>query len=138
MSITLTGDFRALARFANSLENADRVMPKISATVAEEMRNMTLTSFASNAGPNDVMWQGRKSGGGSKLLVKTGAMRGSLKASNSRTTATIAYGTGYAQFHNTGTSRMVQRLLVPKGTIPPKWIAAFNTVVADALEEILG
>lgn len=139
MRLTVSGDFVSLEAFADKLARAgDEAIPHIAREVATEMENLSAEGFRKQADPYGAKWAPRKSGGGGAILVQTGAMRGSLHSSASGNTASVGYGTGYATYHQNGTSRMVARKLVPdRGKLPPAWVDAIEGVVEDVLDELL-
>lgn len=118
--------------------NPQPILADISRNLAEESINLVREGFAEQADPSGAGWAARKSGGGSAILVRTGAMRNSwhVTASSSRGFR-IASGVGYSSFHQDGTSRMPSRKMVPDGDIPAKWLSRFNSVAREILDEHL-
>jgi phage gpG-like protein len=62
---------------------------------------------------------------GPKLLIRSGRMRASLGAAASGRTARVTMPTWYARFHQEGTVKMRQRMILPDSDrgLPDKWDA---------------
>jgi phage gpG-like protein len=142
MGFRLIGNHAQLDKWINQLSNASSaVMRKISAAMAEESITLVAQGFRKKQDPNGGAWAPRKSGGGGRaLLVDTGALRNSFHTKGvSSKGFTVASGVAYSEFHQSGTSRMVARKMVPGANeIPARWAQAYDDVVEDILDEELG
>jgi phage gpG-like protein len=86
----------------------------------------------------------RKRGAGKKekqrnLLVLTGAMRKSVNVKSSASEFTVGFGQKYAKYHQEGTKKMLQRMLVPtddKG-LPDEWEKEFISVAEEVFESFI-
>lgn len=78
--------------------------------------------------PYGAGWTPKKDGGASTLR-DTGALEASRSWSSSSSSARVGYGAAYAQFHQTGTSKMVQRRLVPDEGLPGSWKSELDRLV---------
>lgn len=99
--------------------------------------------YSREADPYGRSWAprvGGKNDDGHPLLNKSGALKSSLSVSvNDDGSLDISYDDPKATYHQKGTSRMPQRLLVPSAKdIPPEWRTAFNKVYADKLNRLFG
>lgn len=137
MGITVSQDFDDLERLISALDDPGAILDDIGASLAEETISLVREGFAKSADPYGSSWAARKSGGGSRILVRTGAMRNSFNVRRGdRTGFGVAASVGYATFHQRGTSRMVPRKMVPnQGDIPPTWRARFDEVAEEVIEE---
>lgn len=107
----------------NADELAARILLKkikFEGMMAEEeklLRETTEDNFAKQCDPDDVPWAAHapttKNQGA--ILTLTGAMRGSIGSGHSEDVAFATIGTGYAGFHQSGTSKMPQRRVIGIG-----------------------
>jgi len=115
-------------------------MREISAALAEESITLVSEGFRGQKDPYGGRWKGRKSGGGSALLVQTGALRSSFHTSSvSASGFTISSGVAYSVFHQSGTKSMPARMMLPKeNDVPGPWEQAFDEVAEEVLEDHFG
>jgi phage gpG-like protein len=112
-----------------------RTLTIISQNLAEEAIDLVKQGFAAEKDPFGNPWAPLKSRQG-KILQDTARLknsftRGAANAAGFRFGSNVAYGT----FHQTGTSRMPKRAMVPDGSdLPDAWTNAFQ----ETVEEILG
>lgn len=97
-----------------------RTLRKPVAESGRYMRDETKNNFSSQSDPDGAAWAGlrpstlkQKKGG--RILTRSGALAGSVRLRSGGLTATVSVGTSYAQYHQNGTSKMVQRKVIGIG-----------------------
>lgn len=142
MGITVSSDFADLDRLVSALDNPGAIMDDIGASLAEETIALVREGFAKSADPYGAAWAPRKTSqnAGSRLLVKTAAMRNSFNTTHgNRNGFGVRAGVGYATFHQRGTSAMVARKTLPDpGDIPALWRVRFDDVAQEVIEMHVG
>ncbi len=133
--IRVKADLRALRRYQRKLKVSPQLLKRIGTHVAEELLGLVQEGFRKEANPYGQRWAKKKRDDGRSILVgKTARLRrGWHTESVSRGTITIAPSVSYADFHQTGTSRMVDRKMVPDDQLPKTW----ERVIEEAASEIL-
>ena len=151
--MALTGDFHRLARLRQQLEAISRggLQKQCATAFANETVKLMVDEFNQQRDPYGKPWAPRKRPpdwairafglmqDDHRLLDKSGKMIDSLRAkplANGNVKVTMR---PYAQFHQTGTDKMVARKLVPDDAMDlgPIWGRAFNRVADDILRGML-
>lgn len=112
------------------------LMAKIGALVVEQ----TTARFSSKTDPDGAGWPGwapstERSGDLGSLMVRSGALMGSITAEKDDASAVVAYGLFYGDFHQSGTSKMPARPFLGLGA---EDIEAIDELVEAHLSAILG
>lgn len=139
--IRLTGDLSQLSRFADKLEKATDAKRDILRSLAEESITLTADTFKAQRGPYGGKWKAKKRPDGRAILTgPTGVLRNSWHLSVGHDWFRIAAGVAYAKYHQSGTRKMVARVMLPLKArgIPPKWMRAFRSTVDEALRTLFG
>jgi len=105
----------------------------VSRNLAEEAIELTKQGFAAEKDPFGSPWAPIKHRKG-KILQDTARMKNSFFV-GAVGPGGFRFGTNvkYAGFHQTGTSKMPRRMMVPESDLPPRWLEAFH----DTAEEVL-
>jgi len=99
------------------------------------LTNLINERFDDRAAPNGVKWAPRKPPTGVwPILEKTGRMRRSFKVIATAAQVKVLNDTDYLQYHQTGTSRMVARPVLPTGKLPPEWDRRIDAAVSNAID----
>jgi len=140
VGVTITGSDAQINRWINGLNSTPGLMKQVSHSMAEETITLVSQGFRKQQDPYGGKWASRKSGGGGAILVDTGALRNSFHVSGVGSSGfTVSSGVAYSEYHQSGTSRMVARRMVPdSGDIPGKWSKAYDEIVEDVLDDHLG
>lgn len=102
------------------------------------LENLIDERFEDRAAPNGTPWAPRKPPTGTwPILEKTGRMRGSFKVLATAAQLKVLNDTDYLTFHQTGTSRMVARPVLPKGPLPPDWQRRIDSAMSNAIGRFL-
>ena len=118
----VTGDFAAL----NELKQEFAKIPttfrsSLLKNVAEEARRQVVLGFEQERDPYGNPWEPLKVREG-RILQDTGRMRNAFTFSPTADGFVIRNPTAYVAFHEDGTSRIPQRMMVPpNGDLPPLW-----------------
>lgn len=106
-----------------------------SVAVGAAVENLIDEQFEARAAPTGTPWAPRKPPTGSwPLLEKTGRMRKAFKVRATSAQLTVTNSTEYLQYHQSGTSRMVARPVLPEGPMPDGWTRRIDTAVSDAVD----
>jgi phage gpG-like protein len=99
------------------------------------LTNLVDERFQDRAAPNGTPWAPRKPPTGSwPILEKTGRMRRSFKVVATAAQVKVLNDTEYLKFHQTGTSKMVARPVLPTGDMPPEWDRRVDAAVSNAID----
>ena len=101
-------------------------IPKLSKGLSKESVKLVKEEQATGTDPEAQPWKPTKRGN-IPPLTKSGDMAGSWEPNPGPSSFGLTNPTGYVQFHQTGTSRMPQRKLVPDNHLAGPW--------GDALED---
>ena len=116
-------DASDLHRLAARLADQSPLWAQISALADGKLQQ----THSSGQDPYGSGWAAKKDGGAS-FLRDRGNLEASRSFTSSASSATVGYGAFYAQFHQTGTSKMVARQLVPD-SMPPDWQSPIDSLV---------
>lgn len=107
------------------------------AKLSQKCGNATLKliqeEFDSSKDPYESDWVPNKKG--TKTLVDTGALESSFQLTINTDGFTIKNDVGYGGYHQTGTSKMPQRMILPDGEIPAKWQEAYEKALEETVKE---
>lgn len=138
-AISLTGDFAALNAIVTQLEEAPEALLAANENMAEESIDLVRQGWRKQRAPDGKKWKVKVRPDGRAILVRTGTLRNSFAVTRVDLTGFTITGTAnYGGFHQSGTSRMVARKMVPENQLPAKWEIALNNAAEDALEEHFG
>lgn len=99
------------------------------------LENLIDERFQDRAAPGGTPWAPRKPPTGTwPILEKTGRMRRSFKVMATSAQLKVLNSTEYLKFHQTGTSRMVARPVLPNGELPPDWERRIDAAMSDAID----
>ncbi len=129
---------RRLDAFRAALQGLATDAPRLLGEAVAEGGEAAITAeFAKEADPAGNPWARRKPPTGSwPILRKTGKMYGSVTARALPSAAEFTVDTP-AEFHQGGTSRMVARTVLPKGTLPEPWRVAIGEAVRERIADRL-
>ena len=139
-----SGNPRQLAKFHAKLEASGDLLPIISAQLAEEAFNQAQEGFKQGENPYGEKWDGRmnttRRNRGKAILVDTGLMRRSMHVAIKAKEFSLRFARPYAHWHQSGTGKMVQRMLVPITSrgLPPSWAREFELVIEDVFDVLFG
>ena len=142
--IEFTRDDQALAELEQALSNPDAILVDISVGLAEETLNLVKEGFDAQADPYGKGWANTKSdkqGAGHAILVESTSLKNSWNRQSVDADGfnVASAGVEYASYHQSGTSRVVSRQMVPdEGDIPPAWEKRFDETAEEFLDEIFG
>lgn len=85
------------------------------------------TTQSAGQNPYQETWAALATGSPS-FLRDQGTLEASRAWESGRNQARVTFGASYAQFHQSGTSKMPQRKLVPD-TMPPHWEGTINRII---------
>jgi phage gpG-like protein len=130
----LKGDFGKLDRWAKKID--DLGSPAFRFQVANDMSDIALglvaQQFAKQASPYGGRWKAKKRPDGRPILRgKTNRLVKWRKAFVNQHGYRIASTAPYAGFHQSGTSRMVARKMVPDRRLPASWSKPLSRVFAS-------
>ena len=99
------------------------------------LENLIDERFEERAAPGGTPWAPRKPPTGTwPILEKTGRMRRSFKVVATSAQLKVLNDTEYLKFHQTGTSRMVARPVLPNGEMSPEWERRIDAAMSDAID----
>lgn len=141
MSIRISGDLHKLREWQKRFGAAAVAKAKqtILENVAEEALALVAEGFSKEQAPSGARWAPLKVRRG-KILQDTGRLRASFhRKTIAGNRVTIGPGVAYARYHQTGTSRMPARPMVPEGgNLPAKWEARLNDVASEVMRDVFG
>lgn len=133
------GDFAKLRLLARQVKKvgSTSALRELNRNLAEEARELVLEGFDEERAPDGAAWAPITHRIG-RILQDTGQLRNSWKVK--KVTArgfTVSASAKHASYHQTGTSRMPARPMVPGGDLPGSWRRAFESAATDYLKSIL-
>lgn len=138
------GDLDGLRKLAANMRKLAKVPSRASRAASEKIAEAIQEQFDAGVDPYGEPWAPlapstleRKRGPG--ILDETGAMRESIEVSPMAGAGIkVTVGTDYAQFHQTGTSRMPARKILPdESGLPDTWERAIEDAVDEAFERTI-
>lgn len=139
MGFSVKFDGKGVVAFMRQLSRAGVALDQAAADMATEGLRLADEGYGQRQDPYGRGWRPRVRGGSWPLLEKTGRLRASLRGVPlGRRGFKLVFGTGYGQFHQTGTSRMVRRAILPDRGLPAKWRARIAKVVQQRVAAALG
>ena len=121
-----------------------RVMSRAATDAADNISDLIDAQFDAGVGPWGNPWaplaeSTKRKGRQDPPLDDEGVLRSPVVEALQGAGIRISYDEDYAEFHQNGTSRMPQRMLVPpEGTISPAWNAAIVEAYNDAFNGMGG
>jgi hypothetical protein len=112
------------------------------AAVASTLRDLIAEGFQKKVAPGGQAWKPRKDSLPHPLLDKSGAMKRGFEIDTYgprlviKNEAVSEQGRPYPWFHQTGTSKMPARKVVPDRTLSSRWKSQVNKTIAKALERL--
>lgn len=128
-------------QFARALRELAKVPARVAREAAGDITKLMRKNFAAGRDPYGRAYAPLTAGS-----LQRGRRPPPLRKFRSRAVATPMAGSGIsirinhpqAGFHQTGTSRMAQRIVMPDGPVPAPWRAAIAKRLHDAVKERLG
>lgn len=139
VTVRFRGDFGKIGEWAKRFSHAavEQAKRAIAERVAAEALVLVEEGFQKEQAPNGARWAPLKYRVG-KILTKTGKLRGSFKSSTAGRQIRITSRVKYAGFHQSGTSRMVARPMLPGGSLPRRWDRRLTREAEQVLLEKFG
>ena len=138
--MAVTGDFAKLQKTIDGLLDMaeSSALTELNRALAEQYVDLIREGFSNEQDPSGKAWAPLKRRSG-KILQDTGRLRSgfAVKAVTARgfsVTASVSYST----YHQSGTSRMPARQMVPEGELPPAWEKALAETIEDFAKAKLG
>jgi phage gpG-like protein len=136
MALKITGDFAKVDRWAKRLRDLEKTKRALLANIGEEAVELVKEGFDRQGDPYGKAWKGTKRGG--RILQDTGALKNSFhRKSLSSSRVVIGPGVGYAGFHQSGTSRMVARPMLPNRGLPKTWSTRIKAIAEEVMRRAL-
>lgn len=139
----MAGTAKKSGEFRRALASLAKVPAQVAREAAGDIDNLLDRQFATGTDPYGKAWaplrpaslaRGRKPPPLSRGRVRASARAYPLGGSG----IGIEVSDGTAGFHNTGTSRMAKRRLLPDRALPAKWQAAIDKRFRAAVRQRLG
>lgn len=125
------------AGYAKTLRQLGRTVPARMARLAATAITAKLQAgFDAGADPYGNGWAAKKNGEASHL-EETGAMRAGVMAVPASGSGLNMLAPSPANYHQSGTSRMVARKVLPDNGVPASWGPILQEAFTDALRESL-
>lgn len=117
------------------LQDMDGVVERAASIAARKINDTVQAQYASGTGPSGDPWAPLSPntiamGRSNPPLTNTGALAAGTTVL-AEGTAIVATLPPVGQYHQTGTSRMPQRQILPEGGLSEQW----ETIIIDALDE---
>lgn len=130
----------ALASIARSIRALGKVPSRAAPKAADAIRGLLDEQFAAQVGPYGAAWAPHseatvKRWGEHAILDLSGALKSLDVRPSGGAGITVTLGAPYGQFHQTGTSRMPARPILPYAGLPAKWSAAIKDACSEAFGE---
>ena len=140
MSITIKGDLAQLTGFSDRLQSLHEVLPKAASETGQRGAGEIRKNFSSKRNPYGVGWAPRTRAYAHPLMRKTKALLGSVRGWGAGNLFKIGFSIGYGIFHQSGTRKMVQRMLIPEKSkgIPDTWEPWIGRILDDLMKAHLG
>ncbi len=124
-----------LRKLRARLNDARPILRTISKNLSEETLELVRQGFDKEEDPYGDGWEPLKSREG-RILQDTGRLRNSWHTvTTSDRGFTVGPAVDYAPFHQTGTSRMPARPMVPDQGLPDDWKRRFAEIVNQILSQ---
>lgn len=108
----------------------------VTKALGAETKRLIQRQFVTERDPYGNRWQKKERKDGRKTLTgPTGRLQRRVKVSPVK--LIVSFNTPYASFHQSGTSRMPQRLLFPDAGLPRTWKRAFGKIAKAAAKKAL-
>jgi phage gpG-like protein len=102
-----------------------------------ELVTLVALGFRKSQAPDGDAWAPLKAREG-QPLQDTGRLKSSFRAKASGTVVKVGTSVAYAPYHQTGTSRMPARPMLPEpGELPPLWRASLDEAAEEAVAFVL-
>jgi len=141
MAKGFTGDIGALGNLAENLRRLTEVPSRAARAACEDIKAAIEKQFDEGKDPYGRPWKplARSTiarGRTPPPLTDTGDMRDSIEVKPMAGAGiSITIGVDYASYHQTGTSRMPARKILPEGNdMPPEWEEAIGRAMLEAFE----
>lgn len=136
--LTVSGDFGKLRELAAKLERlaGPGAVRDLASVLAEEARELADEGFAGSHDPAGTPWAPLKVRAGQPLR-DTGRLQRSFTKSVSSGGFTIRYSAAYGGYHQSGTSRMVARPMLPGDSMPARWATSFHEAAEEYLDSLM-
>ncbi len=128
---------RQMGRLSETLARLDVLPRKVAELAAPEITKALQKEFAQGADPYGRKWRKLATGKPSRL-TESGRLRRGTRAAplpGRRAGVRILLGARYAVYHQTGTSRMPARKILPERGMPAAWNVAIKRALRRAWRE---
>lgn len=128
------GDFRKLNQWAKLLRGGRVLVEADSKAIAELMVSLIQDGFGKETNPYGEPWQPKKAVDGRKTLSgPTGRLKTGWHTKVLNKKIMAAPSVAYAAYHQGGTVKMVQRMMVPNKHrgLPEAWVREFAEIAND-------
>lgn len=138
------GRANKFGRLAQTLRELNAVPSQAAADAAPKIRALITKQFSSGANPYGTAWAALRPatlarGRRPPPLTDTRRMRRTIRVqTRAGSGLKISVPAPYAGFHQTGTSRMAKRLIVPDRGLPRSWREAIARSVRKRISERMG
>jgi len=139
-----SGDLGALGQLTRNLGKLAKVPSRIASEGSERIANLIDEEFESETDPNGRAWEAlaestiNRKYGDSRILQRSGDMRGSVDVRTMSGTGISITINDEAGFHQGGTVNMPARPVLPGTTFPAKWNEALEDLANEAFDEAVG
>lgn len=143
MGLRLKGNVGALHSYARTLRRLASVPSRMAGPAADRISDLLDEQFAAQSDPYGNAWEPHAEAtvarwGEHPVLELTGALRGSVDVQPMGGAGIAITLDDVAQFHQTGTSRMPARPVLPYAGLPAAWDDALSQAAAETFERTLG
>lgn len=135
----LSGNVRVLAKLKGGLEfiASKQAHVALAKNFAEAAVTEIKLGFAEGVDPEGEAWAPLKKRVG--MILRDSGQLGRFRRTRSDAGGfTVATAASYGIYHQTGTSRMPARKMVPEGTLPERYRRAFEEVEAAFVTKLFG
>jgi hypothetical protein len=105
---------------------------------AEAAQDRLDEQFADTEDPSGRRWRPKKRPNGKPTLEATSDMKDSAQAIPGPSGDILLSVDGPADFHQSGTRKMVARKILPEGSLPPQWSEPIDQACHEAIHELMG
>jgi hypothetical protein len=137
----LTGDFQTLERWAKEIGalGSAKTMFRVADEMADATLGLVAQGFAQERDPYGKAWAPKKRPDGRGILRgKSGKLIRFKKGSVSQRGFRCDMGAPYGAYHQSGTSRMKARRMVPvNGRLPRSWAREYREIYIQAMRSQL-
>lgn len=131
----VTGDFAGLRQLEHTLVELGQIPRRAGREAAAGIGKLLAKEFSSGTDPYGAKWAKLKSGKPSHL-TRSGRLRGTARARSTNAGVAIGPLASHGIYHQTGTSSMSARRILPDTGIPAAWRAVIERAIDNAGKKI--